>query len=71
MHNRNVIVESTRVQFSYKAIKILYLSVLNVDNILAHKICKYKSFHPLYILWAYSITIKTANNNNNNNNNND
>ena len=40
MHNCIVIVESTRVQFSYKykVIKILCLSVLNNDNTLVHKI---------------------------------
>ena len=46
MHNRIVIVENTRVQFSCKLIKILCLSVLSDDNTLVQKkkkkkICKY------------------------------
>ena len=32
MHNRIVIVENTGVHFSYKAIKILCLGVLNDDK---------------------------------------
>ena len=60
MHNFTVIVENTCVQFSCKVIKILCLSVLNDDNTLLHKICKYKYFHPWYIPWAYSFIIKTT-----------
>ena len=50
MHNRIIIVENTCVQFSYKGIKILCLGVLNDDNTLVHKICKFKYFHPWFIL---------------------
>ena len=55
MHNHIGIVENTRVQFSYKVIKILCSSFFNDDNTLVHKTCKYEYFHPWYILWAYSI----------------
>ena len=53
MHNCIVIVEITRVQFTYKVNKKLCLSVLIDDNTLVPKIYKYKYFHPWYILWAY------------------
>ena len=59
MHTRIVIVEKTRV-------KTLCLSVLNDDNTVVHQICKYKYFHPWYILWAYSIVHQNNENNNNN-----
>ena len=49
MLNRIVIVENTR---GYQNIVPGYS--LNDDNTVVHKICKYKYFHPWYILWAYS-----------------
>ena len=50
MINHIVIVENTRAQSTYKALKILCLSVLNDDNMVVHKICKYNYLHPCYIL---------------------
>ena len=66
MHNHIVIVENTHIQFSYKVIKIMCLRVLSDDNTLVHKICKYKYFHPWYILWAYSIYHQNNEKNNKN-----
>ena len=40
MHNRFVIAENTRAQFTYKVIKHLCLRVLNNDNTVVHKVCK-------------------------------
>ena len=44
MHEHIVIVENSRITISYKVIKILCLNVLNDDNMLVHKICKYIGF---------------------------
>ena len=50
MHNRIVIVENTWIQFSYKVIKILCLSVLNIDNTLYIK-SAYISIVCVEVLW--------------------
>ena len=61
MLNRIVIVENTR---GYQNIVPGYS--LNDDNTVVHKICKYKYFHPWYILWAYSNSHQINENNNTN-----
>ena len=60
MRNRFAILENTRVQFTYKVIKILCLSVLNDENTVIHHICKYKYFHPRLIHCAILFSIKTT-----------